>query len=69
MDSVIDVEIIKKRREEKGISIKKMSELFGLKSYQGYYYKESGVRNWSAEDIYRLSKILDLNYNEIFLND
>ena len=67
MQEVINVNVIKERREEKGISIEKMSEYLGLKSYQGYYYKESGMRSWSAEDIKIVASVLELTYEEIFL--
>lgn len=62
----VDIKKIRDTRIKKGISIEKMSELMGFESYQGYYKKESGLRNFSALDISKVSKILDLKFDDIF---
>lgn len=57
---------IKEIRKQKGISIEQMSKKMGFNSYQGYYKKEVGLRQFSANDISKICLILDVNYEDIF---
>lgn len=57
---------IKEIRKNKGISIEKMSNLMGFNSYQGYYKKEVGLRQFSANDISKICLILNVKYEDIF---
>lgn len=57
---------IKEIRIKRGISIEKMSTLMGFSSYQGYYKKEVGLRQFSANDISKICLILNVKYEDIF---
>ncbi|MEB7723436.1 helix-turn-helix transcriptional regulator [Mammaliicoccus fleurettii] len=57
---------IKEIRKNKGISIEQMSNRMGFNSYQGYYKKEVGLRQFSANDISKICLILNVKYEDIF---
>lgn len=63
---VVNLDLIKNLRMQKNISIEEMSKLMGYKGYQGYYYKENGARKMSADDIAKISILLDVPINELF---
>lgn len=63
---VVNLDLIKQLRNQKNISIEEMSKFMGYKGYQGYYYKENGVRKMSADDIARISVILAVPISELF---
>lgn len=65
---LVNVNKIKSVREQLGISIEEMSKKMGFASYQGYYKKEVGLRQFSATDISKISAILSLSYDEIFFD-
>lgn len=65
---LVNVNKIKTVREDLGISIEEMSKRMGFASYQGYYKKEAGLRQFSANDISKISAILNLSYNDIFFD-
>lgn len=66
---VVNLEMIKQLRNKKDISIEQMSKFMGYKGYQGYYYKENGIRKMSADDIAKISVILAVPINELFFED
>ncbi|MFF5994828.1 helix-turn-helix domain-containing protein [Lysinibacillus sp. KU-BSD001] len=63
---VVNLDLIKQLRSQNDISIEEMSKIMGYKGYQGYYYKESGIRKMSADDIAKISVILNVSINELF---
>ncbi|MER2107421.1 MAG: helix-turn-helix domain-containing protein [Solibacillus sp.] len=63
---VVNLDLIKQLRSENDISIEEMSKFMGYKGYQGYYYKESGTRKMSADDIAKISVILNVPISELF---
>lgn len=63
---VVNLDLIRQLRSRNDISIEEMSKFMGYKGYQGYYYKESGIRKMSADDIAKISVILDVSINELF---
>ncbi|WP_165982068.1 helix-turn-helix transcriptional regulator [Macrococcoides canis] len=65
---LVNVNKIKEVRENLGISIEEMSKKMGFASYQGYYKKEVGLRQFSATDISKISAILKLSYDDIFFD-
>lgn len=65
--SVINLELIKELRIKNGISTQDMSVKLGYEGYQGYYYKERGIRKMSVEDIAKISEILNVPIQEFFL--
>lgn len=64
---VVNLDLIKRLRIKKNISIEQMSKLMGYKGYQGYYYKENGSRKMSADDIAKISILLGVPINDLFL--
>ncbi|RIJ65551.1 hypothetical protein D1606_07985 [Rummeliibacillus sp. POC4] len=44
-----------------------MSKLLGYVGYQGYYYKEKGIRKMSAEDIALVAMTLGVPIESLFL--
>lgn len=63
---IVNLELIKTLRIQQEISIEEMSMLMGYKGYQGYYYKENGARKMSADDIAKISVILDVPISDLF---
>ncbi|MEK4255455.1 helix-turn-helix transcriptional regulator [Ureibacillus sp. FSL K6-2830] len=63
---VVNLDLIKRLRIKKNISIEQMSKLMGYKGYQGYYYKENGSRKMSADDIAKISILLGVPINDLF---
>lgn len=63
---VVNLDLIKSLRTQKNISIEEMSKLMGYKGYQGYYYKENGSRKMSADDVAKISVLLEVPINELF---
>lgn len=63
---VVNLDLIKQKRSQRDISIEEMSKFMGYKGYQGYYYKENGIRKMSADDIAKISAILSIPINELF---
>ncbi|MGE6368341.1 helix-turn-helix domain-containing protein [Planococcus kocurii] len=64
---VLNLELIKKLRCKKGITIERMSKILGYEVYQAYYYKEKGSRKMSAEDIAKIAYILKVPIEKLFL--
>lgn len=66
---IVNLDLIKTLRSQRNISIEEMSKLMGYKGYQGYYYKENGTRKMSADDIAKISVILNVPISELFFED
>lgn len=66
---VVNLPLIRELRMEKAISTEEMSIRLGYEGYQAYYYKERGIRKMSAEDIARISKILNISIGKLFFED
>ncbi|QNR07762.1 helix-turn-helix transcriptional regulator [Macrococcoides canis] len=64
----VNINKIKGVRESLGISIEEMSKRMGFASYQGYYKKEAGLRQFSATDVSKISVILDIPISDIFFS-
>lgn len=65
----IDIERVKQARIDKGLSVMEVSQALGYQSYVAYYRKEEGMRKLNTNDVIGLSKLLDLELNDIFLNN
>ncbi|MGE7621737.1 XRE family transcriptional regulator [Viridibacillus sp. NPDC096237] len=66
---VVNLELIRDLRNEQEVSIEEMSLLLGYEGYQGYYYKERGIRKMSAEDIAGIAKVLQVPINSLFFEE
>jgi len=58
-------EMIKKRREEKGITLEKMAHKLGYKSKSSYYYLETGETKIKFEHLKQITQILEFTPEEI----
>ncbi|MFG3611278.1 helix-turn-helix domain-containing protein [Rummeliibacillus stabekisii] len=63
----VNLSYIKELREDKQITIEQMSKNLGYLGYQGYYYKERGIRKMSAEDIAMISLTLGVSIESLYL--
>ncbi|MTD30193.1 helix-turn-helix transcriptional regulator [Planomicrobium sp. YIM 101495] len=66
---VVNLELIKELRIERGLSIEEMSKLLGYEGYQAYYYKEKGIRKMSAEDIAKIAYVLKTPIKKLFFEE
>lgn len=67
--SVINLDLIKELRVKNNISTEEMSVQLGYEGYQGYYYKERGIRKMSVDDIAKISKILNVPIEQLFFEN
>jgi transcriptional regulator with XRE-family HTH domain len=67
--NVINLDLIKELRIKNGISTEEMSVKLGYEGYQGYYYKERGIRRMSVEDIAKISRILNVPIQKLFFRN
>lgn len=58
-NTIVDLNFVRKKRLENGLSIEEVSNRLGYSSYQAYHRKENGQRELSVEDLVKLSKILN----------
>lgn len=64
--SVINLDFIKEFRMKNGISTEERSVQFVYKGYQGYSYKERGIRKVSVKDIGEIFEILKVLIEHLF---
>lgn len=62
----VNLELLRELRIQKGYSIEEMSKKMGFESYQGYYYKESGIRKIGADEIAKAAEILRVPIQSLF---
>ncbi len=55
---------LKEIRKDKGIMPKRLAKELGIK-VTTYYAKENGTRKFSAEEIQKVCKVLDINISDI----
>lgn len=63
---IVNLELIQKLRKEKDISVEEMSLLLGFEGYQGYYYKERGIRKLTADEISKIATVLGVPIGSLF---
>lgn len=66
---VVNIELIKNTRMKRNISSEQMSKMMGYKGSNAYFRKENGDRRFSAEDLAKVSSILQIPIQDIFFND
>lgn len=66
MTSVINLDLIKQRRLEKGYSNSDMAEILKLRDRTAYYRRENGDYKFQAAELPLLSKALDLPLANFF---
>lgn len=66
---VVNLELIKKKRKEKGFNIDKMAEKLGLTNGSMYWKRENGDYKFKAEEVMKLSIILELPIESLFLSN
>lgn len=63
---IVNLELIQKLRKEKDISVEEMSLRLGFEGYQGYYYKERGIRKLTADEVSKIATILGVPIGSLF---
>lgn len=66
MDYVLNLELIKKRREEKNLTLQQMADALGIGDRWTYYKRENGDTNFKASEIPIIVSVLDIPYQKIF---
>lgn len=66
---VVNLGFIRETRIKQGKSIEEMAVSLGYEGYQAYYYKERGIRKMSAEDIAKISYVLDVPMEKLFFKE
>lgn len=64
----INLELIKKTRKEKGLYIDNMAEKLGLTNGSMYWKRENGDYKFKAEEVMKLSEILEIPFEQLFLS-
>lgn len=62
---VIDLEVLKALREQRGYSISDLAAMLGYKTPTGYWLIEQGQRKVSIDTLYRLSQIYDCTMEDL----
>jgi transcriptional regulator with XRE-family HTH domain len=65
----MDLEFIKKRRSELGISMQKMAEYLGFKNASTYLKYEKGVYNFKAEHLPILADVFKCEIQDFFTSN
>lgn len=61
----INIELMEHLRKKMGISMSKVAEMIGYKSEAAYQHKIKGRRNFTIEDLYKISLILKVDLNRL----
>lgn len=62
---VIDLEVLKELREQRGYSISDLAAMLGYKTPTGYWLIEQGQRKVSIDTLYRLAEIYDCTMEDL----
>lgn len=69
MTSNINFSLIKKKREEKGISLEEMAQSLGFKNASTYLKYENNTYSFKLTMLPVLSKKLEIPYEKFFVNN
>lgn len=61
--------LIKEKRQEKGFNIDDMAKFLGLTNGSMYWKRENGDYKFKAEEVMKLSGILGVPFDRLFLSD
>lgn len=64
----INLKLIKEKRIKKCLSIDDMADKLGLTNGSMYWKRENGDYKFKAEEIMKLSEILELPFEQLFLS-
>lgn len=64
----IDLDSIKKRRKEMGITLQEMAETLGYSDASSYYRYERGIYHFDASQLPVICEKLKLKMNDIFFD-
>lgn len=65
----VNIRIIKEKRKDEGYTIDDMSRKLGLTNGSMYYKREVGQYKFKAEEIMKISDILQIPIEMLFLSD
>ena len=66
MTYVLNLELIKQKREEKHLTLQQMADALGIKDRWKYYKRENGDTKFKASEIPIIVSVLDIPYQKIF---
>lgn len=66
---MVNLKRIKELREERGLSIAKISKELGYKTQQGYFYIEKGKTKLKVDHLLKLARILNVKINDLLEED
>ena len=66
---IINLEIIKEKRNEKGYTVDEMAVKLGLTNGSMYSKRENGHYKFKAEEVMMLTKILNIPMKKLFLSN
>lgn len=64
----VNLELIKKKRKEKGLYNDDMAEILGLTNGSMYWKRENGDYRFKAEELMTISKTFEIPMNDLFLS-
>jgi len=64
----INLKLIKEQRTEKGFNIDEMASKLGLTNGSMYWKRENGDYKFKAEEVMKLSVVLEIPLEELFLS-
>lgn len=64
----INLGLIKKTRKQNGYNIDEMAQKLGLTNGSMYWKRENGDYKFKAEEVMKLSVILEIPFEELFLS-
>ena len=65
----VNLNLLKQLRQQSGLTIAEVSTHLGFKSQQGYFYKETGVRNLSAGELGTLAMLYGVSSDDLLEPD
>ena len=66
-DVEVNIKKLRKLREKNKYSITKISEIIGYQTPTSYWLIENGRRNISIPSLYNLSKLYDINVEDLLI--
>lgn len=65
----VNLKLLKQLRQQNGLTLAEVSAHLGFKSQQGYFYKETGVRNISAGELGSLATLYGVSSDDLLESD
>lgn len=63
----VNIQLIKKQRLQKGLTLQQMADFLGIDSKANYYKREVGDTNFKSAELPVISEVLGINFEKIFV--